>query len=162
MAIEDSRSNEKIGERLRLTREVLGMSQVHFARKADVSPPAYNQFEKGRMRPAIVMQNTLEQLIWFALCVMPLATYLTPTQARGIPVVCTYFAPARFSAKSTAACSMRYSGAGGTAPTADPARARPRPCAHLLPISARATTRAALNGRALNGHRSSGGPPREL
>jgi uncharacterized membrane protein YecN with MAPEG domain len=43
-----------------------------------------------------VMQNTLEQLIWFALCVMPLATYLSPTQARAIPVVCTYFAAARF------------------------------------------------------------------
>ena len=43
-----------------------------------------------------VMQNTLEQLIWFALCVMPLATYLSPAQARLVPIVCTYFALARF------------------------------------------------------------------
>jgi uncharacterized membrane protein YecN with MAPEG domain len=43
-----------------------------------------------------VMQNTLEQLIWFALCVMALATYLTPTQARLVPIVCSFFAAARF------------------------------------------------------------------
>jgi len=43
-----------------------------------------------------VMQNTLEQLVWFALCVVPLATYLAPAQARLIPIVCTFFAGARF------------------------------------------------------------------
>lgn len=43
-----------------------------------------------------VMQNTLEQLVWFALCVMALATYLEPAQARLIPIVCTFFALARF------------------------------------------------------------------
>lgn len=43
-----------------------------------------------------VMQNTLEQLVWFAVCVLPLATYLTPTQARLVPIVCTFFAAARF------------------------------------------------------------------
>jgi uncharacterized membrane protein YecN with MAPEG domain len=43
-----------------------------------------------------VMQNTLEQLVWFAVCVVPLATYLTPTQARLVPIVCTFFAVARF------------------------------------------------------------------
>lgn len=42
-----------IGERLRLTREALGLTQVEFAKKAKVSPSAYNQYEKGRMRPAI-------------------------------------------------------------------------------------------------------------
>ena len=42
------------------------------------------------------MQNTLEQLIWFGLCVMPLATYLSPGQARLVPIVCTFFAAARF------------------------------------------------------------------
>jgi hypothetical protein len=43
-----------------------------------------------------VMQNTLEQLIWFALCVMALATYLSPAQARFVPIACTFFASARF------------------------------------------------------------------
>ena len=43
-----------------------------------------------------VMQNTLEQLVWFAICVVPLATYLAPAQARLVPIVCTFFAVARF------------------------------------------------------------------
>jgi len=43
-----------------------------------------------------VMQNTLEQLVWFALCIVPLATYLTAEQARLVPVACTFFAVARF------------------------------------------------------------------
>ena len=43
-----------------------------------------------------VMQNTLEQLVWFALCIVPLATYLTPAQVRLVPILCTLFAAARF------------------------------------------------------------------
>jgi uncharacterized membrane protein YecN with MAPEG domain len=43
-----------------------------------------------------VMQNTLEQLVWFALCLLPLATWLQPAQARFIPIACTFFALARF------------------------------------------------------------------
>jgi uncharacterized membrane protein YecN with MAPEG domain len=43
-----------------------------------------------------VMQNTLEQLVWFAICVLALATYLTPAQARFIPIACVFFAVARF------------------------------------------------------------------
>jgi uncharacterized membrane protein YecN with MAPEG domain len=43
-----------------------------------------------------VMQNTLEQLVWFALCVAPLATYLAPSQSRLIPILCIFFAGARF------------------------------------------------------------------
>jgi uncharacterized membrane protein YecN with MAPEG domain len=43
-----------------------------------------------------VMQNTLEQLLWFALCILPLATYLSPSQARLIPILCVFFAFARF------------------------------------------------------------------
>ncbi len=42
-----------------------------------------------------VMQNTLEQLVWFALCVVPLATYLAPAQAHLVPIMCTFFALAR-------------------------------------------------------------------
>ena len=43
-----------------------------------------------------VMQNTLEQLIWFSLCLLALATYLAPDQARIIPILCVFFAFARF------------------------------------------------------------------
>jgi uncharacterized membrane protein YecN with MAPEG domain len=43
-----------------------------------------------------VMQNTLEQLVWFALCIVPLATWLSPTQARLVPILCVFFAVARF------------------------------------------------------------------
>ena len=42
-----------------------------------------------------VMQNTLEQLAWFTLCVLPLASFLQPPQARLIPIVCVFFAFAR-------------------------------------------------------------------
>ena len=43
-----------------------------------------------------VMQNTLEQLVWFALCVLPLASLLSPGEARLIPILCVFFALARF------------------------------------------------------------------
>ena len=43
-----------------------------------------------------VMQNTLEQLVWFALCLLPLATLLDSGQARVIPILCVFFAFARF------------------------------------------------------------------
>jgi hypothetical protein len=42
-----------------------------------------------------VMQNTLEQLLWFAFCLLPLSTYLSPSQARLIPILCVFFALAR-------------------------------------------------------------------
>lgn len=42
-----------------------------------------------------VMQNTMEQLVWFALCLLPLATYLAPAQARLVPILCSVFAGAR-------------------------------------------------------------------
>ena len=43
-----------------------------------------------------VMQNTLEQLVWFAFCILPLATFLTSSEARFIPIACVFFAMARF------------------------------------------------------------------
>ena len=43
-----------------------------------------------------VMQNTLEQLVWFAFCILPLATLLSANEARVIPVLCVFFALARF------------------------------------------------------------------
>lgn len=42
-----------------------------------------------------VMQNTLEQLVWFALCLLALATWLDAAQARLIPIACSTFALAR-------------------------------------------------------------------
>jgi uncharacterized membrane protein YecN with MAPEG domain len=42
-----------------------------------------------------VMQNTLEQLLWFALCLLAVSTYLSPVQARLIPILCVFFAVAR-------------------------------------------------------------------
>lgn len=43
-----------------------------------------------------VMQNTLEQLAWFAICLLALCTYIASEQARIIPILCTFFAFARF------------------------------------------------------------------
>lgn len=43
-----------------------------------------------------VMQNTLEHLLWFAICVLALAPLLAPAQARIVPVLCVAFAAARF------------------------------------------------------------------
>jgi uncharacterized membrane protein YecN with MAPEG domain len=43
-----------------------------------------------------VMQNTLEQLVWFAICIIALATLVEPAEARVVPVLCVVFAVARF------------------------------------------------------------------
>ncbi len=43
-----------------------------------------------------VMQNTLEQLVWFAFSVLALSTFLSPGEARLIPILCVAFALARF------------------------------------------------------------------
>lgn len=43
-----------------------------------------------------VMQNTLEQLVWFAFSLLALSTFLSPAEARLIPVLCVAFALARF------------------------------------------------------------------
>jgi len=67
----------------------------------------YERFAEGSHNPLLgaeserlkihgrVMQNTLEQLVWFALCVLPLATLLSSTEARLIPILCVFFALAR-------------------------------------------------------------------
>ncbi len=68
----------------------------------------YERFAEGAHNPLLgaeserlkvhcrVMQNTLEQLVWFAFCVLPLATFLSPIEARLIPILCVFFALARF------------------------------------------------------------------
>lgn len=43
-----------------------------------------------------VMQNTLEQFVWFAFCVLPLAALLSAGEVRMVPVACAFFAFARF------------------------------------------------------------------
>lgn len=53
MTATGERSMKSIGERLRVTREALGLSQAAFAKAARVSASAYNQYERGRMRPAV-------------------------------------------------------------------------------------------------------------
>jgi uncharacterized membrane protein YecN with MAPEG domain len=67
----------------------------------------YARFAEGAHNPLLggeserlkvhcrVMQNTLEQLVWFAFCVLPLATLLSSTQAALIPILCVFFAFAR-------------------------------------------------------------------
>lgn len=67
----------------------------------------YRRFAEGAHNPLVhaaserlmihcrVMQNTLEQLLWFALCILALATYVAPAQARLIPIACVFFAAAR-------------------------------------------------------------------
>jgi uncharacterized membrane protein YecN with MAPEG domain len=67
----------------------------------------YQRFAEGAHNPLLggeserlqihcrAMQNTLEQLVWFAFCVLPLSTLLSPSEARLIPVLCVFFALAR-------------------------------------------------------------------
>lgn len=67
----------------------------------------YRRFAEGAHNPLLrgeserlsihcrVMQNTLEQLVWLALCIAPLATLLSPSQVRIIPIACVFFAFAR-------------------------------------------------------------------
>jgi hypothetical protein len=43
-----------------------------------------------------VMQNTLEQLFWLAICVLALATLLPPERVQLIAIACAFFAFARF------------------------------------------------------------------
>jgi uncharacterized membrane protein YecN with MAPEG domain len=42
-----------------------------------------------------VMTNTLEQLVWHAVCVLALASMLQPAQMKLIPIACAFFAFAR-------------------------------------------------------------------
>lgn len=68
----------------------------------------YERFAEGAHNPLLgreserlqihcrAMQNTLEQLVWFAFCVLPLSTLLSPSEARLIPILCVFFAVARF------------------------------------------------------------------
>ena len=49
----DGRDKAAIGERLRLTREALGLSQIEFAYRADIAANTYNQYESGKNFPQL-------------------------------------------------------------------------------------------------------------
>lgn len=57
-------------------------------------PLAAQESERLRVHGR-VMQNTLEQLVWFAVGLLALATMLTPAEARLVPILCVAFALAR-------------------------------------------------------------------
>ena len=42
-----------------------------------------------------VMQNTLEQFVWFAVCIVAIAPMLAPAESHLIPIVCVFFLVAR-------------------------------------------------------------------
>jgi transcriptional regulator with XRE-family HTH domain len=46
-------SPSAIGSRLAVTRTVVGLNQVEFAKKAKIAPNTYNQFEQGKKRPSL-------------------------------------------------------------------------------------------------------------
>jgi uncharacterized membrane protein YecN with MAPEG domain len=68
----------------------------------------YARFAEGAHNPLLgeesmrlrahgrVQQNTLEQLVWFALCMLALAALLDAERVRLLPIACTFFAVARF------------------------------------------------------------------
>ncbi len=43
----------QIGERLRITREALGLNQDAFSSRAGLHPSAYNQYERGKRLPTV-------------------------------------------------------------------------------------------------------------
>jgi transcriptional regulator with XRE-family HTH domain len=57
--VTNDRSLRSIGERLTLARKTIGRTQADFARQARVSNSAYNQYERGRKRPAVDQANRL-------------------------------------------------------------------------------------------------------
>jgi uncharacterized membrane protein YecN with MAPEG domain len=93
------------GERLVLAARWLLVALIPYA--AVCLTILYQRYAEGAHNPLLggeserlkvhcrAMQNTLEQLVWFALCILSLATYLSPSQARLIPILCVFFALAR-------------------------------------------------------------------
>lgn len=49
----DGSTAEAIGQRLRLTREVLGLSQAEFADRCGIARNTYNQYEQGKNKPQL-------------------------------------------------------------------------------------------------------------
>ena len=55
----DGRSKAAIGERLRLTRQALGMAQGDFASRAGIAANTYNQYEGGVNKPDLDKANAI-------------------------------------------------------------------------------------------------------
>lgn len=55
----DGRTREAIGERLRLTREALGLQQNEFAERAGLTANAYNQYETAKNFPNLDAAHAL-------------------------------------------------------------------------------------------------------
>lgn len=49
----DSELMGEVGDRLRLSRQALGLSQVDFAQRAGIAANTYNQYERGKKLPSI-------------------------------------------------------------------------------------------------------------
>jgi len=49
----EDRSVDAIATRLRLIRQVAGLTQAEFAERASLARNSYNQYEKGKRRPSI-------------------------------------------------------------------------------------------------------------
>jgi len=93
------------GERLVLAVRWLLVALVPYA--AVCLTILYQRYAEGAHNPLLateserleihcrVMQNTLEQLVWFTLCVLPLATLVSASEVRLIPILCVFFALAR-------------------------------------------------------------------
>lgn len=44
---------DAVGDRLRLSRQALGLSQVEFSQRAGIAANTYNQYERGKKLPSI-------------------------------------------------------------------------------------------------------------
>ncbi len=106
MALPPLTAMTETGERLVLAARWLLVAFIPYA--AVCLTILYQRYAEGAHNPLLngeseslkvhcrVMQNTLEQLLWFALCILPLATFLSPSQVRLVPIACVFFALARF------------------------------------------------------------------
>jgi len=57
--LSDQRSKAGVGERLRITREALGLPQKEFADRAGLAANTYNQYEQGRNMPSLDAAQSL-------------------------------------------------------------------------------------------------------
>lgn len=55
----DGREKAAVGERLRLTREALGLAQNEFANRAGLEANTYNQYERGKNMPNLDAAHAL-------------------------------------------------------------------------------------------------------
>ena len=57
--LSDGRTKASVGERLRLTREALGLQQNEFAERARIATNSYNQYERGKNMPNLPAAHAL-------------------------------------------------------------------------------------------------------